>query len=101
MFLVLGLVTVVIGIATLLLLPDTPMQAKWLTDDEKVTLLRHVSVNQTGIEGKKFRPKEILEALADPQIILLILSVVLVSILHSIHTLNHLCDEDNQLTCYS
>jgi hypothetical protein len=80
MFLTLGLVTVVVGSLVVLFLPDTPMQAKWLSDHEKVTLLKHVSVNKTGIENRRFRAQEILEALADPQLYLLLLSVVLVSI---------------------
>jgi hypothetical protein len=79
MFIVLGLVTVVIGFCTFFFLPDTPMKARWLSDNEKVALLKHVSVNQTGIESRKFRPKQILEALTDPQIYLLVLSVILVS----------------------
>ena len=80
MFLVLGCVTIVIGILTFVFLPDTPMKARWLSDDEKVALLRHVSVNQTGIQNtSKFRFGEILEALGDPQIWLLTLGVILVS----------------------
>jgi MFS family permease len=79
MFVTLGCLTVVIGICTAFLIPDTPMQASWLSDTEKVALLKHVSVNQTGIRNQKFRPKEILEALCDPQLYLMLLSVVLVS----------------------
>lgn len=78
MFVVLGAVTVVIGISVILLLPDTPMQAKWLSNAEKVALLKHVSVNQTGIESREFRPKQIVEALIDPQMYLLLISVILV-----------------------
>ena len=78
MFIVLGLVTVLIGIATALFLPDTPMKARWLSEDEKVSLLKHVSVNQTGIENRKFKPMQIVEALLDPQLYLLVLSVILV-----------------------
>ncbi|KAI9158878.1 Thiamine pathway transporter THI73 [Paramyrothecium foliicola] len=80
MFVVLGLITVVIGLATFFFLPDTPMQARWLSDKEKVALLKHVSVNQTGIQSRKFRFKEILEALTDPQLYLMVLSVVLLSV---------------------
>ncbi|KAG5946951.1 hypothetical protein E4U59_002519 [Claviceps monticola] len=80
MFVTLGCVTVVLGICTFLFIPDTPMKAKWLSDVEKVALLKHVSVNQTGISSRKFRYKEILEALGDPQIYLLLLSVILISI---------------------
>jgi MFS family permease len=79
MFVVLGVVTVVVGSCVVLFLPDTPMKAKWLSSNEKVALLKHVSVNQTGIENRKFRAKEIVEALIDPQIYLLLLSVILVS----------------------
>ncbi|GAB1321013.1 hypothetical protein MFIFM68171_11223 [Madurella fahalii] len=80
MFLTLGLVTVLVGSAVILLLPDTPMKARWLSDGEKVALLKHVSVNKTGIENRAFRGEEILEALKDPQLYLLLLSVVLLSV---------------------
>lgn len=79
MFLVLGCATVAIGIATLLFIPDTPMQARWLSDEEKVVLLRHVSVNRTGIQSRTFRAGQIVEALRDPQTYLMVLAVVLVS----------------------
>lgn len=78
MFVVLGVVTVLTGASVVFFLPDTPMKASWLSDSEKRALLRHVSVNQTGIENRKFRGKEIIEALLDPQIYLLLVAVVLV-----------------------
>lgn len=80
MFVALGILTVIFGVSAFLLLPDSPMKATWLSDSEKVALLKHVSVNQTGIESRKFRPKEILDALMDPQIYLLVLCVVLLSV---------------------
>lgn len=80
MFVTLGCLTVVFGICTFLFIPDTPMQARWLSNTEKVALLKHVSVNQTGIQSRKFRGKEILEALMDPQLYLMVLSVVLLSV---------------------
>ncbi|CAH0058670.1 unnamed protein product [Clonostachys solani] len=75
MFVTLGCVTVTIGLSTALFIPDTPMQAGWLSDADKVALLKH-----TGIQSRKFRPKEILEALCDPQLYLMLLSVVLLSV---------------------
>ncbi|KOS17304.1 Thiamine pathway transporter THI73 [Escovopsis weberi] len=80
MFILLGSVTVVFGIWAIFFLPDSPMKASWLSDDEKVALLKHVSVNQTGVQSREFRPKEIIEALLDPQIYLLVLSVLLVNL---------------------
>lgn len=77
LFITLGVATVVIGIATYLFLPDNPMEAPWLDDGEKVALLKHISVNQTGVENKKFRSAEIWEALRDPQVWLIWASVVL------------------------
>jgi hypothetical protein len=79
MFIVLGSITVTIGVLTLLYVPDTPMKAQWLSDAEKVALLKHVSVNMTGIENSKFRPRQILEALVDTQLYLMVLAVILAS----------------------
>lgn len=78
MFLTTGLGTVVIGICVYYLLADNPMTARWLTHAERVAVLRHVSVNQTGIESREFRGKEIWEALCDPKIWLFTSSVLLV-----------------------
>ena len=63
MFLVLGLVTLLLGFLVWFLVPDNPMSARFLSPQEKVILLEHVKVNQTGIENHNFQQKQILEAL--------------------------------------
>ena len=78
MFVVLGCITVLIGFATILLLPDTPMKARFLSESEKVVLLKHVAVNQTGIQNKKFKPRQILEVVMDLQLWLMTLLTILV-----------------------
>lgn len=78
MFVVLGLVTIVIGVITILILPDSPMQARFLSEAEKVALLKHVSVNQTGISQKKYKPKQAIEILLDMQLWLMTLVTILV-----------------------
>ena len=78
MFVVLGVVTVLIGFVTVFLLPDTPMKAHFLTEPEKVTLLKHVAYNQTGISNKKSKLNQVLEIFMDPQIYLLTLLTILV-----------------------
>ncbi|KAI4113473.1 MAG: hypothetical protein LQ345_005559 [Seirophora villosa] len=80
MFVVLGLVTVVIGVATLFILPDTPMQARFMSEAEKVMLLKHVAVNQTGIRNKKYNWSQALEILGDMQLWLMVLLTILISI---------------------
>jgi hypothetical protein len=79
MFITLGALTILVGIAVLLYLPDTPMNAKFLTTGEKVALLRHVSINMTGVANRTPRPKELLEAVRDLQILLLIFPGIFVS----------------------
>jgi predicted MFS family arabinose efflux permease len=58
-------------------LPDTPMQARYLSDQEKVALLEHIKVNQTGVEGKHFIPAQLIEALLDVQLWIFFFSFLL------------------------
>ena len=78
MFVVLGLVTILIGFVTFFFLPDTPMKASWLSEAEKVILLRHVAVNQTGVSQKRVKPRQILDVLLDIQLWLMVLLTILV-----------------------
>lgn len=68
MFITLGVVTLIIGVITYWGLPDTPMDAKFITTKEKIALLKHVSVNMTGISNRKARPKELVEGVKDLQV---------------------------------
>ena len=79
MFVVLGVVTVVVGIAIFLVLPDNPMKASWLSEEEKVVLLRHVAINRTGIKNQQFKLSQIVEIFVDAQIWLLTIMTILVS----------------------
>jgi len=45
MFVVLGIITSLIGVATFVMLPNTPMQARFRTEGEKTALLNPVVVN--------------------------------------------------------
>lgn len=79
MYLVIGLVSVAVGAASLIFLPDTPMSACFLTTDEKINLLQHIRVNQTGVRNNKFRWSQVLATFKDPQTWLFILILALVS----------------------
>lgn len=78
MFLVLGLVTSVVGGLTFFFIPDTPMKAPWLSDSEKVALLQHVSENQTGVWSTTLNLNQIWEAVLDVQLWLLTVITILV-----------------------
>lgn len=65
----LGLVTFVLSVAVAFLVPDTPMQAGFLSDQEKVSLLEHVKINQTGVENRRsFSMAQVKEAFTDFQL---------------------------------
>ena len=78
MFLVLGFVTMVAGVITAAILPDTPMKARFLSEAEKIALIKHVSVNQTGIQNPKFKLAHVREILFDVQIWLMTFITILV-----------------------
>ena len=83
MFVVLGVVTVVIGMVTAVWLPDTPMRARFLEEGEKVILLKHVAINRTGIRNRGFKARQVFEVLLDVQMWLMTLLTVLVHIISS------------------
>lgn len=72
MYLALGLTTSLVGVIGLFILPKSPMTAKFLADSEKVALLNHIAVNQTGIENRHFKWRQLKEAVLDIQIWLLV-----------------------------
>ncbi|KAJ5715662.1 uncharacterized protein N7483_012843 [Penicillium malachiteum] len=80
MFLVMGLVTMLVGVLSFFFIPDTPIKASWLSDSEKVALLQHVGENKTGVWSSKVNMKQIWEALMDIQLWLLTLTTILISI---------------------
>lgn len=63
MFLVMGLITIVYGAMVMWLLPDNPISAEFLTDNEKRLVLEHIRNNQTGTENKTFKREQIMELL--------------------------------------
>jgi MFS family permease len=79
MFLAIGLFTVLLGIAILVAVPDTPMSAWFLSDEEKLALLEHIKVNQSGIEDRRFQPRQLLEGALDFQLWCMFVIVALVS----------------------
>lgn len=68
----LGLITSLVGVIGLFILPSSPITANFLTDSEKVVLLNHITVNQTSIENRHFKWRQLKEAALDIQIWLLV-----------------------------
>lgn len=78
MFIILGVLTVLIGLLTTLLMPDNPMSVCWLTDEEKKFAIQRVAINQTGIQNRHFKWIHLKELILDVQIWLLVILVILV-----------------------
>ncbi|CAK7199044.1 Allantoate permease [Sporothrix eucalyptigena] len=66
LFLVIGLFTAAIGVLFLWLMPDNQMNARFLTEDERVLAIERIRVNQQGVGNKHFKFYQFKEALTDP-----------------------------------
>ena len=81
LFLLLGGITTAYGIVLLLLLPDSPNQAKFLSPKERTVVIHRTMENKTGVmdEGV-FKIYQMWEAFRDPQAWLLVLYTLSVNI---------------------
>ncbi|KAL4938380.1 hypothetical protein BDV06DRAFT_226061 [Aspergillus oleicola] len=66
LFLVLGAATCIWAIFLGWWLPDSPMKAKCFSEEDKRLMVERVRHNDTGIQNKKFKRYQLLEALTDP-----------------------------------
>lgn len=72
-FMVIGLINFAWGFLFLYLAPDSPANARFLDHDEKLKVINRVSKNQMGIKDTAFKFSQALEALKDPNAIILAL----------------------------
>lgn len=68
LFIILGAITCAYGFVLLVFLPDSPSKAKFLNVEERAVALHRTLENKTGVmDEDTFKPKQILQALQDPQ----------------------------------
>jgi hypothetical protein len=48
-------------------MPDSPMRAKCFSEQDKRLMIERVRTNQTGLQNRRFRKEQMIEALKDPQ----------------------------------
>lgn len=65
-FIILGCITILVGILFLVFIPDTPDRARFLTREEKTIAIERIRANQQGIIHRVFRKAHVIEALSDP-----------------------------------
>ncbi|KAI1806655.1 MFS general substrate transporter [Daldinia bambusicola] len=70
-YLILGSLTIVWGIAFTLFVPDSPASVQWLNEDEKVIAIQRVIENKTGTKSRRLARDQVIEAITDPKVIVL------------------------------
>lgn len=65
------------------MLPDTPSNARFLSQSQKVRAVERVQTNQTVLKSNHFRWDHLLEALVDVKIWLLVLFLICMTICNS------------------
>ena len=66
MFLVIGLFTACIGLLFFYFMPDSQLNARFLTPRERVLAVERIRGNQQGVGNKHFKKYQFIEALTDP-----------------------------------
>ncbi|KAI0409785.1 MFS general substrate transporter [Xylaria palmicola] len=64
-FIFCGTLTVLYGIAFLIFMPDSPMEAKYLSEREQLVAVERLRANQMGVASRKWRWDHALETLLD------------------------------------
>jgi hypothetical protein len=66
-FLIFGSCSIIMGIVTLLFLPDLPSTAKFLHEPERVVAVDRVAGNRQGVKNKHFKTYQAWQTLYDPK----------------------------------
>lgn len=78
-FLFCGLLTVAYSFVVFWLIPDSPMEAKFLSEREKVIATERLRANQMGIASQKWRWDHVLETALDIKTYLWFVAIVSIS----------------------
>lgn len=77
---ILGALSVAYGILEILFLPDSPVNAKFLTEREKAIVIDRVRKNQVGVKNTKFKWEQFFQTLKDPKVWVMTLIQLFISI---------------------
>ena len=65
-FLVTGLLTVAIGVVFLFVMPDNQLNARWLSQEDRILAIERIRINQQGVGNRHFKLYQFWETLRDP-----------------------------------
>ncbi|CCM01709.1 uncharacterized protein FIBRA_03774 [Fibroporia radiculosa] len=79
-YILLGALAILSGIAVLLWMPDSPTNARMLSREEKIAAIERIRDDQGGTENKKLKKDQLIETLTDLRTWLVVLSTLLTNI---------------------
>ncbi|KAL4241586.1 MFS transporter superfamily protein [Abortiporus biennis] len=79
-YILLGGLAILVGLAVLVWLPDSPVHARILTTEERIAAIERVRDDQGGTENKKWKKDQIIEAVTDVRTWLIALTTLMTSI---------------------
>ncbi|KAG7886127.1 hypothetical protein KL925_005094 [Ogataea polymorpha] len=65
LFMIIGIATIVNGLLIMLIMPDTPAQARFLTHREKLNVVERIRGNNQGFGNKHFKKYQLIECVTD------------------------------------
>ena len=80
LYLILGALAVVNGILVVLFLPDSPVTARFLSEEEKIAALERVRLDQAGTHNRRVKRYQITEAFRDIRTWIMFLIIMCVGI---------------------
>lgn len=92
LYLVVGFFNLVCGVYVLIFIPSEPLSTSNLTPKEKYVLLLELTDNKSAVQSYKFKPRQVLEILVDPQSWLYL--VISVTITWSSNTISSFSAQD-------
>lgn len=75
-FLVLGLLSLIVGFGWLLYMPQTPNKARFLSPEQRIIAVQRVAGNMMGIKGYQWKNYQIWHAVIDPKVWLILAFVL-------------------------
>ncbi|ANB13866.1 allantoate permease [Sugiyamaella lignohabitans] len=80
LFIIVGVVTIALGIAFILIIPDTPSKAWFLNEEEKLLVVERIRSNKQGFGNRKIKMDQVKEAFCDVRLYLNFFVMVLINI---------------------
>ncbi|ANB12554.1 allantoate permease [Sugiyamaella lignohabitans] len=80
LFVIVGVITIALGIVFILVIPDVPTKAWFLTKEEKLLVVERIRTNKQGFGNRNFKMDQVKEAFTDMRLYLNFVVMILIEI---------------------